>query len=83
MADHDNNRLLLFSKNGDNNVRCLVKNKIIKPYCLYLDEQNDKLYVGTSEGQVVVYEYYMFVRGDHNIKYNITKITVKSKLSDV
>ena len=58
VADRDNNQMLLFSKSGGD-VRCLVKDQITQPYSLYLDQQQDKLYVGTwSDSHVVVYDYY-------------------------
>ena len=75
VADRDNNQLLLFSKDGGD-VRCLCKDKIIKPVSLYLDQQQDKLYVGTYEGQLVVYDYYMLLGGEHYIKYNITNLGI-------
>ena len=46
VADNGKNQLLLFSKDGGD-VRCVVKDKITLPSSLYLDEQQDKLYVGT------------------------------------
>ena len=60
VADSDNNQLLLFSQDGGN-VRCLVKDKIIDPYTLFLDHQHNKLSVGTNNGEVVIYDYYMLL----------------------
>ena len=60
VADCTNNQVLLFSQTGGG-VICLVKDKITKPYSLYLDQHQDKLYVGTYEGQVVVYDYCMLL----------------------
>ena len=60
VADNDNNQLLLFSKDGGD-VICLVKDKIIKPVSLFLDQQHGKLYVGTCDGQVVIYAYYILL----------------------
>ena len=77
VADYSKNQLLLFSKYGGD-VRCLVKNKVISPYSLYLDQQQDKLYVGTWGGQVVVYDYYMLLGEKRGIKYNITSMGINS-----
>ena len=77
VADSYNNQLLLFSKDGAD-VRCLVEDKITQPYSLYLDQQQDKLYVGTYNGQVVVYDYYVLVGEKQPIKYNMTKLGIKS-----
>ena len=77
VADRDNNQLLLFSKDGGD-VRCVVKDQITKPRSLYLDQQQDKLYVGTFSDQVVVYDYYMLIGEKHLIKYNIIKLDIKS-----
>ena len=74
VADRKNNQLLLFSKDGGD-VRCLVKDKITKPYSLYLDQQQDKLYVGTDNGEVVVYDYCMLL-GDKHIKYNVIQLDI-------
>ena len=81
VADYGNNQLLLFIKDGSD-VRCLVKDKITKPHTLYLDQQQDKLYVGTGDGQVVVYDYYMLVGKKHPIKYNMTRLSIKSTSPD-
>ena len=74
VADCNKNQLLLFSKDGGN-VRCLVKDKITKPYSLYLDQQQDKLYVGTSTnpGHVLVYDYYKLMGEKKPVKYNKVK----------
>ena len=77
VADRDNNQLLLFSKDGGD-VRCLVKDNISEPHSLYLDQQQDKLYVGTWGGQVVVYDYCMLLGENYPIKYNIIKLGIKS-----
>ena len=77
VADYNNNRLLLFSKDGGD-VRCLVEDKITQPYSLYLDQQQDKLYVGTYNGHVVVYDYYVLLGEQLSIKYNMTKLSIKS-----
>ena len=75
VADYGKNQLLLFSKDGGD-VRCLVKDKITSPLSLYLNQQQDKLYVGTYEGQVVVYDYYTLLGGQQSIKYNITRMDI-------
>ena len=75
VADRDCNQLLLFSKDGGD-VRCLVKHKITEPYSIYLDQQQDKLYVGTWDGQVVVYDYYMLLGETRPIKYNLTRLGI-------
>ena len=74
VADNGNNQLLLFSKDGGD-VRCLVKDKITSPRSLYLDQQQDKLYVGTctSPGHVVVYDYYKLLGENKPIKSNKVK----------
>ena len=74
VADRGKNQLLLFSKDGGD-VRCLVKDKITSPYSLYLDQQQDKLYVGTdtNPGQVVVYDYYKLLGENKPIKSNKMK----------
>ena len=77
VADRGNNQLLLFSKD-EGDVRCLVKDKITQPYSLYLDQQQDKLYVGTGSRQVVVYDYYVLVEEKQPIKYNMTRLGIKS-----
>ena len=78
VADFGNNQLLLFNKDGGD-VRCLVKDKITQPYSLYLDQQQDKLYVGTWHGrQVVVYDYYTLLGENKPVKYN----KVKSREND-
>ena len=77
VTDCTNKQLLLFSKDGSN-VRCLVKDKISEPHSLYLDQQQDKLYVGTWSGQMMVYDYYMLLGEKHSIKYNITRMGIKS-----
>ena len=77
VADCGNNQLLLFSKDGGD-VRCLVKDKITHPVSLYLDQQQDKLYVGTYSDQVVVYDYYVLVGEKQPIKYNMTKLGIAS-----
>ena len=46
VADFIKNKLLLFSNDGGD-VRCVIEDKITKPYSLYLDHQQDQLYVGT------------------------------------
>ena len=74
VADRGNNQLLLFSKDGGD-VRCLVKDKITSPWSLYLDQQQDKLYVGswTDPGHVVVYDYYKLLGENKPIKSNKVK----------
>ena len=74
VADWGNDQLLLFNKDGGD-VRCLVKDKITSPYSLYLDQQQDKLYVGTwtDPGQVVVYDYYKLLGENKPVKYNKVK----------
>ena len=71
VADYDNNQLLLFSKDGGD-VRCVVKETTTKPYSLHLDQQQDKLYVGTwiVPGHVVVYDYYKLLGENEPVKYN-------------
>ena len=74
VADRAKNQLLLFSKDGGD-VRCLVKDKITSPHSLYLDQQQDKLYVGTYTipGHVVVYDYYKLLGENKPIKSNKVK----------
>ena len=74
VADCAKNQLLLFSKDGGD-VRCLVKDKITSPQSLYLDQQQDKLYVGTwiDPGHVVVYDYYKLLGENKPIKSNKVK----------
>ena len=72
VADCDNNQLLLFSKDGGD-VRCLAKDKIISPLSLFLDQQQDKLYVGTWRDHVVVYDYYKLLGENKPVKYSETK----------
>ena len=79
VADFIKNKLLLFSNDGGD-VRSVIEDKITKPYSLYLDHQQDQLYVGTWSGQVVVYDYYVLLGEKHNIKYNTTKLGIKSIL---
>ena len=68
VADCGNNQLLLFNKYGGK-VRCLIKGKITRPFSLYLDQRHDKLYVGTFNGEVVVYDYYMLLGEEKPVKY--------------
>ena len=78
VADKCHNQLLLFSRDGES-VRCLVKDKIMKPYSLFLDRQQKKLYVGTEKGEVVIYDYYMLLGEKHPVKYVINTLSVKVK----
>ena len=78
VAGYGNNQLLLFSRDGES-VRCLVKEKIMEPYSLFLDRQQNKLYVGTQEGEVVIYDYYMLLGEQHPVKYVINTLSVKVK----
>ena len=75
VTDFTEHQLLLFSKDGGN-VRCLLKNKINSPYSLYLDQQQDKLYVGTwsHPGLVLVYDYYKLLGENKPIKYSNVKV---------
>ena len=74
VADFGNNQLLLFSNDGGD-VRCLIKDKINQPYSLYLDQQQDKLYVGTWSGrQVVVYDYYKLLGENKPVKHKKIKL---------
>ena len=73
VADHTNNRLLLFSKDGGD-VRCLVN--ITKPYSLYIDQQQNNLYVGTWGGHVMAYDYYMLLGEKQRVKYNLTRLGI-------
>ena len=67
VADRDNNQLLLFSKGGGE----VIKDKITKPYSLYLDQEQGKLYVGTwDSGQVVVYDYEKLLAENKPVKYS-------------
>ena len=75
VADKSNNQLLLFGKDGGN-VRCLVKDKINHPYSLFLDQQQNKLYVGTWGGEVVIYDYYMLLGEKHPVKYIINNLSI-------
>ena len=67
-------QLFLFSKDGGD-VRCLITNHDTPPYSLYLDQQQDKLYVGTwgHSGHVVVYDYYKLLGENKPVKYNKVK----------
>ena len=81
VADHSNNQLLLFSTNGGD-VRCLVKDKISRPYGMYLDHDEMKLYVGTISGEVVVYDYYKLLgetRPDNSktLRYITTNLSLR------
>ena len=73
VADYGNNQLLLFSNDGWD-VRCLAKDKVNQPYSSYLDQQQDKLYVGAWSGhQVVVYDYYKLLGENKLVKHNKVK----------
>ena len=78
VADNGNNKLLLFSQNGED-VRCLVKDTIIYPSSLFLDQQQNKLYVGTDNGEVVIYDYYMLLGEKHPVKYVINTLSILAK----
>ena len=78
VADCGNNQLLLFSQNGEN-VRCLVKDTIIDPLSLFLDQQQNKLYVGANHGEVVIYDYYMLLGEKHSVKYVINTLSILAK----
>ena len=78
VAGFGNNQLLLFSQDGGN-VRCLIKEKIEGPYSLFLDHQQNKLYVGTNNGKVVIYDYYMLLGEKHPAKYVINTLSILTK----
>ena len=78
VADNGNNKLLLFSQNGEN-VRCLVKDTIIDPLSLFLDQQQNKLYFGADNGEVVIYDYYMLLGEKHSVKYVINTLSILAK----
>ena len=75
VADCGKNQLLLFSKDG-RDVKCLVKDEISQPFCLYLDQQQDKLYVGTCDGRVMVYEYYMLLGKQRPLRYSQPRLGI-------
>ena len=81
VADHGNNQLLLLSTDGGD-VRCLVKDKISRPYSMYLDHDEMKLYVVTTSGEVVVYDYYKLLgetRPDNSetLRYITTNLSLR------
>ena len=78
VAGYGNNKLLYFSQDGEN-VRCLVKDKIIKPYSLFLDHQHNKLYVGTWDGEVVIYDYHMLPGAKLVKKYIINRLRIQAE----
>ena len=52
-------------------MRCLVKDKVSRPYGMYLDHDEMRLYVAAVSGEVVVYDYYKLLgetRPDHSEK---------------
>ena len=76
VADYGKDKLFLCSRDGGN-VRCLIKDKIINPYGLFLDQKQNKLYVGTYDYQVVIYDYYMLLGEKHPVKYIINTLSIK------
>ena len=78
VADLNGDKLYLFIRDR-HDVKCQYIGGIIKPWSLYLDEQQGKLYVGAAWiGQVVVYDYYMLLGDARDIQYNMTRLGIKS-----
>ena len=83
VADYNNKQLLLFSKDGDD-MRCLITDKISKIYCVHIDhcDTEVKLYVGSLNGEVVIYDYYKLLgetrpANSEKLKYITTNLSLR------
>ena len=61
---------------GDMTFRAVFLNGI-RPFSLFLDKKQGKLYVGTPH-EVVVYDYYKLLGEERPVRYNMTRLGIKA-----